>query len=565
MPCCLIPVPDIEQTVTRPTVYQIVKQIYEIAELPLDTEIVFAGKRGARSTAGSTISDAGHTSIPKTRFSASNITFITVTEDYNAEAVQEIQPMAWDNRPIFVDSAVGLTLRPVYLPSMVEIEVTFRHSSETEIRKWISKTMARVSHGRDVNLHDITYTFPITHAFTLLLEDVHTLRETVEGYGEDLGEYFEKHRSSRMTILSNQAGEQRHIVVKEKQSQILGQFSFPVVPEKPEHLQDLGLWQGRFTYQYRYDRPDQLLVEYPIAVHNQYMPEKYWKHLLSVVDYQDHRYYQSFSYHALQNFSSDRYTDISRSPYPYIQIPAYDDFGEKYGNEDTIFPSDTATILIAMSFLDEDKKTLLNLRELGDYYIDEDVLGFLVTESPYINFLHKSIFNISVYQDGVRVTDDKIEVTPSLDVRFTEQRSMRSRYHVRLSAIPNMRKPLYDALKRLTAHPKAFYKVIRAMNELLMVDPDFANWEKTEKVEDWMFTAVWRILFVSHQGNLASSGTNIDPYIAEHITTIRNNFHLLTKKSPEEIIKFLKQKWRIRLTHMNGYLIARQIEPEQLN
>ena len=554
MPCCLISLPDIEQTVTRPTVYQVVKQIYEIAEIPKDTEILFAGKRGTMQTPGGNIEDTG---ITKTKFASSNLTFITVNEEYSPEAVQEVQTMAWDNRPIFLDEKLGLSLRPVYLPSKIEIEITFRHSSETEIRKWISRMMAKVAQGRTTaHLLSISYTFPVSHEFTMLLEDIHRLREETEGYGEDLGDYFEKHRTARMTTLSDQTGNNRHIVITEKQGQILGQFSFPVLPDKPEHLQEHGLWQGRFTFSYTYERPDQLFLQYPLSVHNQFLPEKYWNNLETIEDPQARRYYQSHSYTALQNFSLDQETENIRRPTDYIRIPSFDDFGRKTDGTETIFHQDTATVFTALSFLDTDKMSLLDLNELGDYYIDSDILEFLRSERLNLHKLYHSVFNISVYENDVRVMDNKIEVTADLMVKFLKPHSMRSRYHVRLSVVPSLTKPLYDALMRLKRYPRAFYKTIKAMNELLERDPDFNNWEKSETIKDWMFDAVWRVLNVSHQGMVGSPRTNIDPYLDEHIATIRNNFHLLTKLSPEEIKKRLQEKWRFRYTHMNAYLIA---------
>ncbi len=561
MPRHLIALPDIEQTVTRPLTFQIVNQIYEIAQLPTDTEIQYAGKRGTNMAPGTSMSDFNRS--PK--FTTSNITFITITEDYDQSSVQEIQPYSWDQKPVFLDDKLHVSLRPVYIPVNAEIEIVFRHTSETEIRKWLGMMISRVSHGRDINLHDITYSYPLSHEFTLLLEDIHALREAVDGYNESFSTYFDKCRSARMTTFSNIAGEQRHLVVKETQSQIIGTFEFPVLPEKPEHLQDIGLWQGRLVYKFMYQRPDQVLVDFPISVHNQYLPEKYLKNLETVIDPRQARHYQSYSYAALDHFSCDHYAEQSREPYPYIQIPSFDDFGKTSHGSETIFPQKTATILTALCFLDEDKKTLANLNELGDVYIDEDILAFLKSEYRYLNKPYLSIFQVTHYQDGIMRPYDKIEILSDLTVRAVNPLSLRQRHHIRLSLYPDIHQPLYGALKRLAGHPKAFYKVIRSMNELLAIDPDFNNWEKTEKIDDWMFEAVYRILNVTHQGNLMSPNTNLDAYLTDWAGTTRNNFHLLTKLDPKVIQQYLEQKRRLRHTVMNAYIIARPANLLELN
>ena len=556
MPCELIPLPDIEQTVARPAIYQILAQVFEITQLPKETEIRYAGKRGTLLTPGSTIEDT--TTNREARFTSSNLTMVEVTEDYDKVAVQEIQPYSWDQPPIFLDPKLSFSLRPVYIPSNVTIEITYQHSSETEIRQWLSRMLANASAGRDIQLHDIVYTYPVPSGFTVLLEHIHTLREAVEGYQQDLGQYFDQHRSARMKTLSTQVGTQRHIVVEEKQSQIQGLFEFEVMPDKPEYLRDLGLWKGSFTYKFSYQRPDEVLVAYPIAVHNQFLSEKFLKHLDSVVDYFPRRRSFSASYQALQAFSNDTIAHEVRPSYPYIQIPSFDDFGKRL-DEDKVFPKHTATVLVARCFLDADNRTLVNLTELGDVTIDEDILAFLRTEYRYLAKMFFSVFNVSLYVNGQLQPYDAITVSADLTISSVKPLSKRNTHHVRLSVLPEINQPLYAALMRLYKHPKAFLKVLASLNELLALDPDFNTLYGRTKLEEWMFTPFYRVLCLSHQGNLYSTGTNLDAYVTEMVTTLRNKLHLLTKLDPKVIQQYFDTKRRLRHTVMNAYILARPI------
>lgn len=556
MPIELVALPDVQQTITRPATFEMANQIIEIAGLPKDTVIHYNGKRGTRATPGAFLSDNGER---EAIFSSSNITFVSITEDYNTDAIQEIQPFSWDQRALFLDTKLGLSIRPVYIESSVSIEIIFRHSSETEVRRWLSTMYTKASAGRQVNLHSIGYSYPLPHEFFgHLLKDVHALREAVEPYGEDLETYFNKHRSARMETISNQIGEQLVFNIRERQSGIQGFFEIPTVPDKPEHLEELGLWQGTLVYKYSYHRPEQMLIQYPISVHNQYMPDKYLRNLNSVEDPYVRPNYFSFGQTALNQFSLDNQITQLRPPEPYIRIPIFDDFGENNHNAETIFPEATSTIFTALVFPDAvDKKTLCNLNELGDVFIDEDILDFLKSEAPYLNKLYHSVFHLNFFIDGTTRPYEEVEVLPDLTVKATRTLSMRSRYHIRLSLLPEINKPIYGALKRVAEHPKAFYKVVKGMNELFAIDPDFRNWENARKVEPWQFTAIYHALTGFSPGNAFARGADLTSYLTEELTTSQELYGLFRQLTPERIRLYLNDK-RLRMkTVMTGFCVAR--------
>lgn len=559
MPITLIPLPDIQQTITRPMNFEMAQQIIEIADLPRDIVIHYNGKRGARATPGSFMNDNGN---HQANFTASNILFMIITEDYNTDAIQEIQPYSWDQRPLFLDSKLGFSLRPVYIENNVTVEITYRHSSETEVRRWLSTMYTRAAAGRQVNLHSLAYSYPLPREFfDFLLKDVHQLRENIEPYGDSLETYFDKHRTERLFTMTNQAGEQPVFMVKERQSDIQGLFEIPTVPEKPEHLSDIGMWQATLVYKYTYQRPEEMLVEYPIAVHSQYMPERYLKNLMSLEDPRSRPHYFSFGQQAMEQFSLDRVADRTLPEHRYITIPPFDDFGENNANSETVFPQPTSTIFTAMVFPDEaDHKTLCNLNDLGDVFIDEDILDFLKDEAPYLNKFYHSVFHLSFFIDGVTRPYEEIEVLPDLTVKATRTLSMRSRYHIRLALLPDINKPLYAALKRVTEHPAAFFKIVKGINELLVIDPVFKNWEDRRTVEPWMFDAVYHVLTGFSPGNVYGRGVDLTSYLTNELVTAQNLHGLLSRIDLRTLNAYLNDKKLRMRTVMNGFCVARQIE-----
>lgn len=549
MPSVTIPLPDIEQIVVRPTVYQVIDQVRDILGMAKDVEIIYAGKRGIARATGSAISELGYDNEAK--FTSDDFVTIEVVENYDVDAVQEINSHNYDNAPIFSDPKLDFSLRPIYLPSIMEITFSYRSTSETEVRQWIATQITKANRGRETTLHHIVYSFPLPFEFFYILNDVHTLREANEGYGQTLMQYFNQHRISRVSTMTDQAGTKAVPVIHEKQAQIVGSFDFTVSPEKPEYDRERGTWGSRFVFRYTYWRPDQCFLHYPIAVHNDFLPDIYTKHLESAVDYDTTKAYYSHGMAAASSFALGQRVNTPRYPSSIITIPSFDDFKPEVKQH-------TATIIMARCFLDDTKQDLLSLKELGDYEIDSDILDFLSTESQYLNKLFFSVFHVEHYVNGELQQYDKIEVTPELMVRSKTPLSMRDVHHVRFAALPEINAPLYDALKRLSKHPGAFLKVVAAFNEVIAADPDFGSLTSYERIEDWMFTSIYRILFMMHQGNLYSIGTNIDTYVNEIMYSNKNVLGLLTKLDPNFIKKYLESKRRLRVTVMNAAIIAKK-------
>lgn len=557
MPAVIYELPDIEQTVSRQTAYGVIEQLKEIIGLPQEVQVTFTGKREVSKLGGSAIDGEGL----KTQFSATgHRLMLTVIEEDDFASVQEIQPMSFDQRPVFEDPNIDFSLRPVYKRSKVELQITFRHTSETEVRRWAGRILSSTAQGRDTYLHDMVYTYPVPKEFLMMAYDIHRLREAQDGYGDTLTQYLKKCQIGMLTTIVARDGCDPILAVKEKQSQVIGNFSFTVAPDKPTHLPELGIWETTFSYFYQYERPDAACIRFPVAVHNQPLPEIWLRHLDSPVDYQARNTYQSRSYTALNYFSHDAKLARCHRPNPYIRYPEFDDFGEGSGLADTVFDQDTGTIMVLLSYLDTDKKSLLSLHELGPYMIDEDVLAFLSFESPHLANLYHSVYHISVYKNGVRMLDDQVEVTPELMVKCKSPQSYRDQFHVRFSAIPNITKPLYQSLMRLKGFPKAFFKTVKLMNELLAIDPDLELWEKGNKVESWMFSGIYRVLTATHQGNLFSPDTNLPHYGTGPGFTERPYWGLLENIPKEVIDDYLRRKRVIRFVEMDAYVIARRIE-----
>lgn len=548
MPTAAVTLPDIELTVSRPIVYQISKDIFTLMNLPNDPIILYGGKRETIANPNSDISKLGD---KEARFDTNNMCFITVKEKPRAEDIQETAAYSFNQKAIFSDPKLKFSLRPIFFSTDMNLTITYRSQSETEIRRCIAYLQEKASRGRATNLHTVNYSYPLSFEFLNLLEHIYTLREATEGYGDSFPEYFAAHATSDFSVLCDQGGGNRHLVVNKRASRIMGNFDFTTTPEEPTYLKDKGVWELSFGYEFNYQRVEGVTVRYPINVHNQLIDTSYTNFLSDIVDPEMHHKQGPQDVLIDEYFGMD-HLHQTRQPTTYIQIPSYDDFSIDKG------PYGTATVAMVLVDVDKDKKTLLDLNELGEYQLDADVLEFIRTEGQNAVELYKSVFNIALYINDRLMPPGSIELTPDLVVKSKTVLSYRDTHHIRISILPSIHATTYQSLRRLANNARAFTKVVATMNELLVLDPDFMQLDANPKIEPWQFEAVYRTLTAMDQGIIGSPNSSIPQYRTEPGTSTRNNFAYLTKLPQSTIDRYLSQKRRMRFTVMVGYIIAKK-------
>jgi hypothetical protein len=466
MPSTSLTLSDIEHSVARPNIINIVKQVMEIVQLPADTEIQYAGSSRVIQTGGTSIDDENQRDI-KTH--SARYVFINVEETYQKEAMQEVFSHDYESRPIFEDKALSLYMSAIYLPAEVRIDFKYRSPSESECRRWMADMLLKASRGRDINVHDLNYTYVVPLAYVTFLEEVWTRREKVAPYGQSFRDYLLHHSTNRLTMIANRAGNEQRLAVRENVARVLGHFDFQGVPEQPQRDDNGAVWEIGFTYKFTYQRPDAMFLKYPISVHNQLLPERYLGHEQTLNDPEDRAKYYTRSYEALGLFEHDHLMRSIRPDTRFFRLPSFDDFEPEY-----LSPT-YAPIFTALTFLEEDRITLLNLKELGEITIDQDILRFLETEVSYLPKLYQSFFRVSLYEDGVERLDDWVMVRPDLTVCATRPLDPRKVYHVMLSVAIDPGPIFKTAFQRLVEHACAFIKVISAINTLLRITPGFQS------------------------------------------------------------------------------------------
>ena len=466
MPNISIVVPEVQQSVLRPVVLDIVRQLETITKISKDSIILFPGELNKTYQPGSGIQEAN---TDRTQFLDNDIVQIEVEEDFHKDSVLTTSVSRQEQLPVFCDEEIGVTIKPVYVTTEISINFKFRSKSKTTIQRWRDDIRMRTSMARDINLHQITYHYLIPGEMFNLLHEIHKLRETVEPYGEEFGDYLLNNSSTRLTELTNMGGSIAELGISETQMRIVGYFDFEGYPDKPEHEEENDTWIGAFSYKLTYEKPIACNMSYPVMIHNQILSTKYRPVKQDTYNLDNHLQSYSLSINAFNYFEAQNQIEHYMDLYSTITIPDFDEF-----IPEDIIPG-TVNIFNALCQLTStDKKTLINLKELGDVVLDKDIIDFLLqSEWPYISKTYKSILQVNIYKSMTLMSQEFCTVKSNLDICATNDLNIRQNHRVRFSVVCDLSLLDPDALARLKRFPRALVKIMKAINDGLRNNPGF--------------------------------------------------------------------------------------------
>ena len=507
MPNVVLPLPNIDTTVTHAVAADLANQVKTLLGLDYVAEMVFINENG---NAISPSSFHGNTNVPNdryARFSGESRLWIEATEEINQSGWSTMVIERDDSYPFFVDNDLGINIQPVPLPHDLTLRFKFRTPNKEEATRWrnsLTSKLARIMEGKQ---HSLTFSMNLSPALWNLLIEVHDLRETKAPYGETFLEYIQSKCSPDLTLVAEASGEQTNLSFRRKLGRVNGRFKVSPVPEKPTFSSDGSVWECVLEYAVTYDKPIECRVRYPIMIHNNFLPAKYIEDSNTDSNPYNVQRNHSIAQNALQHFEfSNAVGGYNCNQDAYIHIPTIDDFVPQ------VTTKATATIFMAMLRIDNPtERVLLNLRDLGEISLDEDILEFIQKdEYVHLNKPFKTFFGISFYRDQDLVHPETLSVDKNLNVIASEDLDLRKTYRVRLYLVVDPCLVPHDAYDRLNRFSKALIKYVCAVNEAMRHNVDFTRYALDRPLEPWMLSSLWRLLNGMGTGTQIPFGNNTD-------------------------------------------------------
>lgn len=458
MPNVSLTVPEVQQSVARPVIYDIVRQVCAITKLPDNLPIYIPGDTEAVSQQGSTLNDQ-QANVDPTRLSADNNIQIEVEESFNEGNVLSTAVAQTEQLPLFFDPALAVMIKPAYAAVDVKITFKFSSNSRTLTERWRNDMRMRISMLRDINLHILKYHYPIPQAFYNVLVEIHKRREAVDGYKEDFNTYLQTNCSTNVTRAADLTGKTTGFVVAQTQTRVQGLFDVEIAPEKAQREGNSENWVSTFTYNFTYDKPVMVNMKYPVMVHNQLMPEELLV-FKEPPEYSKRNLTWTSSLLAARHFEAESRIEAARAKQVVTTVPSYDEFlplQRPYGSQPYL------TMLCQVDA--SDPTLMLNLADLGEYALDADVMAFVKAgEYKFMGKPRQSILSVTPFVGNIPVQFDGYLIDDQMNVRTTVPQSMRLIHRVSFALNTNLGQLPTEALKRLRRNPAAGNKLLRAIN-----------------------------------------------------------------------------------------------------
>lgn len=458
-------IPEVRQSISRPIVFDVIGQLKKYIFIDDDVNIYFPGPDGYTHTVGS---NEEHKQEYAPRLGSESKLLVTVTEGHNEDELSLTEFDPNKRMSIFVDPHLGIHILPVYAKMDVVVEFTYRSSSESEVQQWADMVRMYVSKLNQRYQHDITYHYEFLDEYLCILGKIHEYRERQGGYGESFSEYFLKNSSERVTLTSGTDGQEPKLSVSETQYPVVGYFDFSGIPPKLQADNSNGVFSVSFSYNFTYDRVHGLHIRYPIIVHNQPLPEDLIRKGKKVNSITTERIRTSTMTKAQMQMSTFSFTSMLNNKTNLIRLPDYDHF-----IPDGYLRGTGGYAHLLMQVSPEDPYTLFNLKDMGDYELDTDVLNFMLeSEYPYLGEFYASILGIQVYKDSALLGNKTVTCDKDGNLKTTVPMDIRKEYRVRLYCVADQNLLMPEAKERLKNYPEALIKIIQTINDGISYIPE---------------------------------------------------------------------------------------------
>lgn len=415
MPVACITLEETNRTILSSSYFKVIQDVLAQTNIPYGTLIAMhKGMEINRTDNETNLSSEQRANLPST--AARRKVVVDITEEYNEDALTTTAVSYQDTAPIFMDNQIDLKIYPVYVMSDITLKLTFSTPSKTEANRLRDDLRIKLSQMRNILHHEIEYDILVPEVVQELIADVHTLKARL--YPSELGEYFRTCSTKQAHMVTDTVGmTNAAVAIRERQVRIVGKFEFSSMPEAVEEDTDSNTYKLTIPYKFTMEVPRGMCMSYPPMVCNKPMPAKYLQWVADGKIKTREEYSRNLSYTssmgALSHFEAHRQLDYRINNKLPLNLPLFDEFPQRQGHHGYMI---TTTFLTDVD--ETDCKTLFNLKELPDFYMDSKLLAFLQAgERAYAVTPYKSCFYFGLHYPGRYFDSDCLEITEDLTVR----------------------------------------------------------------------------------------------------------------------------------------------------
>jgi hypothetical protein len=273
-------------------------------------------------------------------------------------------------------------------------------------------------------------------------------------------------------------------------------------------------------------------------VANKIIPSKYLEHITNSYNYLNEESRKPLVYtqsgHFLSYFEAHRQLEYRLNTNLPLRIPYFDDYQER-----KMFPGYAVEATILVDIDETDKRTLLNLKDLKQYYIREPILNYIINgEKDYITKPYQSFIYIGLSQRDKHFNNHILTIDNDLNVKATVDLDLMRETRIIFNFVYDFTYLNKAALKRAAANRDVY---LMFLMEYLLVNINYPDLTKENTIFDIFHYLTTMIYELSNQNeydfidNILKTIKNIHKALyLNFLIMLKNNFPQLLSKLIEK-------------------------------
>lgn len=446
MPVVHFPISGSYVSILSPSFYKIIDDVTNAIGIEVSSRVILNKNINITPTDNkSNITNLENDNLPTTVSKRRLI--VNIEDEYNEDALMSTVVNQIENRFIFADHDINVFIYPIFVKTDFNFEFSYVTPSISEANKIRDMIRIKLSQARNILHHEIEYNIILPEIIEEFIADVHENKKRLQNLS--LEEYFRTYSTKRVNLLTDLSNkENSRIAYFEKQVRIVGTFDF-IMPDKIEIDNETNNYKLTFNYKLSFDVPKGITVRYPVMVCNRPLKSKYIKFIEdnkvnSLEEYKKELSY-SLSLNSLSYFEAHRLLENRIDIKLPINVPMFDDY-----NERSIHKGYGILYTFLVTIDETDKKTLLNLKKLGDYIFHPVILKFIEDiEKDYCIEPYQSFIYIGLQQDDFLFNLNVLQITNDLTIKSQIELPLYKPTRILISIILDLNMINEKALERL--------------------------------------------------------------------------------------------------------------------
>lgn len=423
MPKYVLPIPRVFESVTRPLIKKATEEVCTQFNIPPECKIVFYGRAEGIPINNST---------PDSRDNPLRLdTEHRINVEYEEEVVNpfEVTVLKPNQRLIFLDESLHVWMKPVFVGMKLTLNFEYIAPDKNSAAEW--KQQAELNSYRMANQFnfDADFYYYIPEPASMQLTRLHTLRERSQvPLNESLSEWFKRCYSPNVTVLADSNGKRTRqaIAVKLLGLHAVSNMQHDIAPIEKDN--PAGNWKSTFSITMWYDRPDDVVIVYPLMVHNQLIPKKYREdNPTSLVDRSNFEGNRSLHLSDLHAFETRRNTRLLERFISALKLPHFDDWIHTH---QLAHHACMNTLLIGLMPTDPRWIFTFDNKYLGDYGLKDSAIKYMKTCKGNMLRPYDSLFHISLHSWSSLIDHQYLTIDEELKMSSVVDLDYKNMYHV---------------------------------------------------------------------------------------------------------------------------------------